>query len=186
LHPYESHQFRSANSLSGEDFLHILQSSREKYPNGLVSYEEFVQFVQEKLSKKLSMAYYLDRIILSYLESIHQTSSSQIPLSIFLVALSNAIQSSPQDRSELLFDVSQSMSSAEILFLSSSSASPLTDSTTTATIPTTPTSSDYDPSLYCSLTQTKNLVNMLDLAWQVGCHSCCEVTSLPRFPTRSE
>lgn len=170
LHPYESHQFRAANLFTEEDFKHLLQTSRQKYPHGLISYEEFVLFVQENLSKKLAMAYYFDRIILSYLESIHQTSASQVPLSIFLVAFSNALQSSPQDRSELLFDVSKTMSQAEIQFFRGSSASASSDSTTTM-------SSDYDPSLYCSLIQATNLVNMLDIAWQV--------TLLPFFATVS-
>jgi hypothetical protein len=164
LHPYESHLFRSANSLSDEDFQHILQASRQKYPDGLISYEEFVRFIQENLPKSLSLTFYLDRVILFYLETIHQTSSNKVPLSIFLIALSNALQSSPQDRSELLFDVSQTMTSTEVQFLNNSPTPSSEDSLTTHS---TPISSDYDPSLYCSLTHVKSLVNMLDIAWQV-------------------
>lgn len=153
LHPYESNQFRVSNSITGEEFLTILKSSRQKNLDGLLSYEEFIQLFRELHPKQLSMAYYLDRVILSYLETIQQNPSSKIPLSIFLVALGNALQLPPQDRSEILFDVCQSMTSSEIEFLKVSGSS-------TALV-------DQDSSLYCSLPQIISLVNILDITWQV-------------------
>lgn len=152
LHPYESNQFRESNSLSAEEFLQILNSSRQQYSNGLLSYEEFINFFKVSHPHQLSMAYYLDRVILSYLETIQQNSSSKIPLSIFLVALSNALQLPPQDRSELLFDVSQTITSSEMEFFKmTNSSSPL----------------DQDPTLYCTLSRIKSLVSVLDICWQV-------------------
>jgi hypothetical protein len=171
LHPYESNLLRVANNLSDEEFLQIIQSSRQKYGDGLLSYEEFIQFVKETYPKKLSMTYYLDRIILYYLESTNQSTSSKIPLTIFLIALSNALPSPAQDRSELLFDVALSITPVEMdFFLTSSSAISATSEEPNST-------SSYhdqgqDTVVYCSLIQTKSLVNVLDLAWQVSVPGC--------------
>jgi hypothetical protein len=169
LHPFESNQFRVANVLTDDDFLNIVKSSRQRYGDGLISYEEFIQFVKETCPKRLSMAYYLDRTVLSYLESNSQKPSSKIPLSLFLIALSNALPSPPQDRSELLFDVAQTITAAEIDFFlpsdSASSSGSLSD--TTATARSDDQSQNEEPVVYCSLAQTQNLVTLLDLAWQV-------------------
>jgi len=120
LHPYESNDLRIRNSMTCLQFHDFAKKCREKFPDGLASYDEFVQFFQHQKMYALTDGYVIDRVVLDYLKASSSRGvmarRTRFPMSFFLVALSNAVNVPPDDRMNMLFEVAKSMTIEELDF----------------------------------------------------------------------
>ena len=121
LHPYESNDLRVKNSMTCSQFGNFEAKCRAKFIDGYATYDDFVLFFQQQQQDAYTIkeGYVIDRVILNFVEG----SSSQVdtrrhdgryPISFFLVALSNVVNASPDDRIVLLFDIAKHLSYEEL------------------------------------------------------------------------
>jgi hypothetical protein len=170
LHPYECNELRVRNSMTCSQFTSFCIKCREKFASdGLATYDAFVKYFREQNVYKIKDGYLLDRVVLKYLEAISSTGeisvhSARLPVSFFLVALSNVVNATPDDRIALLFDVAKGMTKEELV----NNAQCCFDRELGV-------QDDENLNLYCEQRKVEALVGYLVGAHQVSMYiaSCC-------------
>jgi len=138
LHPYESAELRTMNSLTCDQYLDFVRSCLQNFPSHRVTYKDFIRFFNEQTQYTVKGGYIIDRIVMTYREEHQLGEDAELPLGFLLTVLSNVTNSSPLDRAEILFDVARGSGSV-----------------------------DDEEGLYCSNEQASTLVGHLMSAWQV-------------------
>lgn len=172
LHPYESNDLRLRNSMTCLQFNEFVTKCREKFPDGLATYDEFVRLFQQQRVCPLNDGYVIDRVILDYVEAKSPCSSAlarkaRFPVSFFLVALSNAVNSPPDNRMGILFDVAKSVTEEELnAFRQECNGNVTKDIIGDKSRPAFDNDNDYD-GLYCEQDKVEALVGYLVGACQI-------------------
>lgn len=162
LHPYESNELRSGNSMTCDQFVELENQCRREFPDGLATYQEFVSFMKSIDLYKVKGGYLLDRIVLGFIqrEKGSDVKTRRYPISFFLVALTNVIDAAVDDRVELLFHLAKHLSSEERDFLAN-------DVKEGSSNEIQPWESDDEKELYCSQDNITCMVKLLNDAYQI-------------------
>ena len=107
LHPYEANDLRVKNSMTTSQFRIFQAKCNEKFSDGYSTYDEFVLLFQQQCVYEINEGYVIDRTILNFINNTSAGRNGRHPVSFFLVALSNVVTASPDDRIMLLFDIAQ-------------------------------------------------------------------------------
>ena len=153
LHPYESNELRSRNSMTCHELRQFAMKCREKFPDGYSTYNEFILFCQQHGLQPMCEGYVLDRVILKYMKNTAAGTCGRHSVDFFLVALSNAVTDAPDNRIELMFDIAKN------------SGWKVGDNTS-------PTKNSENGNLYCDQEGVVSLVDMLIDAHQVRVFLC--------------
>lgn len=156
LHPYESNDLREKNTMTVTQYKQFVNDCVSNFPSGFASYKEFLRLLHTTINYHIADGYVLDRLVLFYVETQMNTIATieddlNLPVVFLLVLLSNVVTSTPNERAEMLFDVSRSYFQSN-------------HTTETGHGNSTP-----EDELYCSVAQAEMLVEQLDKSWQARC-----------------
>jgi hypothetical protein len=165
LHPYESNEFRVLNRMPTSVYKDLVVMFRHSFPSGLISYEQFVIIFHQNCKHHIVNAYVLERVAVQYLNSSGFSTSDTVPLTYFLTLLSNAVECSPQERAELVFDLAHRVTPDEISFISQTSSVAMSPAGSNSD--QSKTSSPSLDAIYCDSSQAIAAVRILCDTWQV-------------------
>lgn len=122
LDPLEVDDLRVANSeLSPDVFRTIMQDVTDAFPQGVATYQEFVEQVRTTMcglkgeAFTVELGYLLDRAVLAALHQQSKSEEEPVPLVFLLAALSLSMRSSVDDRIAILYEAMQT-SSANVTY----------------------------------------------------------------------
>jgi hypothetical protein len=112
LDPVEIDELRIANSeLTTEVFRTIAKDVRERFPHGNCSYVEFIKAVRRTMIQlkgeafTIELGHQIDRVVAEILLKNKKTDEEELPLSLWLVTITLALNSSVADRLRILYEV---------------------------------------------------------------------------------
>ena len=98
IEPYEVQELRQSNRLSLKTFELVCERSLLRFPNGVLTYPQFIDFVRGETGIDLRSGHLLDRLF-------DDPRHSPIPLPLALTALQLAVRDSPEERARALFRI---------------------------------------------------------------------------------
>jgi hypothetical protein len=111
LDPLEVDDLRVANSeLSPDVFRAIMEDVRDTFPLGVATYQDFVRSVRKTMSRlkgdafTVELGHLLDRAVIAALHDQGKPEDTQVPVTFLLAALSLSLNSSVEDRINVLFE----------------------------------------------------------------------------------
>lgn len=112
LDPIEVDELRIANSeLTTEVFRTIAQDLRERCPYDTCSYVDFTKATRQTMMRlkgeafTIELGHQIDRVVTALLVKNKKTDEEELPLSLWLVTLTLALNSSTADRLRILYEV---------------------------------------------------------------------------------
>lgn len=224
IEPYEVNEIRFTNNMSPEEYSDLIKLCYEKFGNSksqgehgndiMVSYREFIEFVNSHLTTKITAGHLLDRVVLSHVMSLRQLGRSSvesdvkdqkidigrdldvpIPLSFLLVVLNMAVRAPSWQRAQALFDIATQIDATAPLrsreYSSSlpSSSTPSTSSTespspSSSTPPLPPQDQVSNANVFCSNDSAKLIIEHLCDSWQVPAEKRVTETGV-KYPVKT-
>ena len=121
IDPIELDELRIANSeLDPEVFRAILRDLSEQYPEFTCSYREFIGTVRKTMvglkgsAFTIELGHLVDRVVLDILKKYEKTADEPLPLSLWMAILSMALNSTVNERIQLLFEVMKAQGSSVV------------------------------------------------------------------------
>eukprot|EP00980_Cylindrotheca_fusiformis_P001491 scaffold346_cov116-Cylindrotheca_fusiformis.AAC.5 len=114
LDPVEIDELRIANSeLTTDVFRSIVNDLRERFPDGNCSYVDFIKAVRRTMIQlkgeafTIELGHQIDRVVAEVLLKFKKSDEEELPLSLWLVTLTLALNSSVADRLRILYELLQ-------------------------------------------------------------------------------